>query len=65
MGGGKKLRLGFSVYERTLTDDQGQPFPILRMKLNKTASKENAASVKECGEEISRQHGASCRSQDP
>ena len=25
--------LGFSVYERVTTDNQGQPFPILRMKL--------------------------------
>ncbi len=25
--------LGFRVYERSATDDQGQPFPILRMKL--------------------------------
>lgn len=24
---------GFQVYERSETDDQGQPFPILRMKL--------------------------------
>ena len=24
---------GFKVYERTQTDDQGRPFPILRMKL--------------------------------
>ena len=24
---------GFEVYERTETDDQGRPFPILRMKL--------------------------------
>ena len=25
--------IGFQVYERSDTDDQGQPFPILRMKL--------------------------------
>lgn len=25
--------IGFQVYERSETDDQGQPFPILRMKL--------------------------------
>lgn len=25
--------IGFRVYERSATDDQGQPFPILRMKL--------------------------------
>ncbi len=25
--------IGFRVYERSETDDQGQPFPILRMKL--------------------------------
>lgn len=25
--------IGFQVYERSETDDQGQPFPILRMRL--------------------------------
>ena len=28
---------GFKAYERTELDDQGNPFPIVRMRLNKTA----------------------------